>query len=36
MGDGNMPLSVLPHRDDLMRAAAERIAQLAERIKSSR
>src|SRR4051812_29027012 len=26
-----MPLSVLPHRDDLMRAAAERIAQLAER-----
>lgn len=31
-----MPLSVLPHRDDLMRAAAERIAQLAERAISAR
>jgi 6-phosphogluconolactonase len=31
-----MPLSVLPHRDDLMRAAAERIAQLAERAIAAR
>lgn len=31
-----MPLSVLPHRDDLMHAAAERIAQLAERAIAAR
>ncbi|HEU4580164.1 MAG TPA: 6-phosphogluconolactonase [Polyangiaceae bacterium] len=31
-----MPLSVLPHRDDLMRAAAGRIAQLAERAIAAR